>query len=335
MNQESVLINTLPPPKVPLRILSQPAPAAVPPPTPPKGAVGPAAPAPPAAPAAPKAQKAAKERRMELQGLEGGDPRSTVHLIRLGVRNAVGTLPALLKKYGWVIPLTLFVWTVLGSFDAYKLMFSMPTLAPFWMAVNKVVLVLVFLTASYNSFIGKAVYATLVFKVGLPMVGRIRREGFGNVQKSFASLVPNLKSSWAQVGGKSMGLLVFFAGSGAFISNFLTRNNAVDKIAVSLAIALSLMKALSDGPRSIPFMTGRVVMKDLFVAMKKPSPVRNHHIYVAISGLVAGFLCSLPLAVLRKSMGENIGYILGTVAMAAGIGLIIALGSGKKHEKTA
>lgn len=327
MSHETAAPMRVPPPGVPSRISREPVVAPVAPPLRPTVM---AAPAKPSEIPAPKK----KERRMELEGLEGGDPRSTIHLIKLGMRNAAGTLPAMIRKYGWVIPATLFVWTVLGSFDAYALVMSIPSLAGLWMFLNKIVLVLVFLTASYNSFIGKAVYATLVVKVGLPLFNRIRREGFGKVSKEFSLLLPNLRTNWALVGGKSLGLLVLFAGCAAFTSNFLTRNNAIDKIAVSLAIAFSLMKALGDGPKSIPFMTGRVVMKDIFVAMKKPSPVRNHHIYVAISGLVAGFLCCLPLSVLRKSMGENIGYQLGVLGIIVGIGLLVALGKKTAHDKT-
>lgn len=332
MSQENAARMTVPPPGVPLKTLVEPIPAPVPPPAPLQAA----APKAPAAPGAPKlaAVPPKKERRMELEGLEGGDPRSTVHLVRLGIRNAAQTLPAMIKKYAWAIPAVLFVWTVLGSFNAYKLVSTVPSLTPLWLFLDKIVLVLVFLTASYNSFIGKAVYATLIIKVGIPLVRRMQREGFGKVSNEFMTLIPNLKANWSLAGSKSLGLMMFFAGSGAFLSNFLTRNNAIDKIAVSLVIAFSLMKALSDGPRSIPFMTGRVVMKDLFVAMRKPSPVRNHHIYVALSGLTAGFLCCLPLAVLRKALGESIGYQLGVVAMIVGVGLMMTLRMRGADEKT-
>lgn len=325
MHQETAVGRTVPPPSVPLKILREPPGAPVPPPT----VAATVLEKPKLKVVSPK-----KERRMELEGLEGGDPRSTVHLIRLGLRNAGATVPTMIRKYPWAIPLVLFIWTVLGTFDAYKLAMSMPSLAGLWMFLNKIVLVLVFLTASYNSFIGKAIYGTLVIKVGLPLLRRIRRDGIGKVSTEFKSLLPDLKANWTLTGGKSLGLLVFFAGSAGFISNFLTRNNAIDKVAVSLAIAFTLMKALADGHKSIPFMTGRVVMKDIFVAMKKPSPVRNHHIYVAISGLVAGFFFSLPLAVLRKSLGEAIGYQLGAVAMVIGIVLIVALGKKTANEKT-
>jgi len=306
----------LPPPHIPLKVLGQG--AALPPPVPPLLPGKEKTVQPPAKP------REKKERRMELQGLEPGDPRSTVRLIRRGMGNVARKVPPLLRKYSWVIPVVLMVWTVLGSFNAYKLMSSMPALYPLWAFLEKIVLFLVFLTASYNNFIGKAVYGTLVVRVIIPFVRRIRRQGFGKVSADFKSLIPGFKTNCAAVGSRSLGLVLFFGGCGAFLSNYLTRNNAADKMAVSLAIAFALMKALNDGKYSLPFVTSRVVMKDLFVATGRPSPVRNHHIYVAIGGLALGFLSSLLLAILRKPMGENIGYMLGAAAMAAGAAAFFA-----------
>lgn len=316
VNREIVGSAPLPPPYVPLKVLGQG--AALPPPAPPLLPGKEAVVKPSAAPGV------KKERRMELQGLEPGDPRSTVRLIRRGMGNVARKVPPLLRKYSWVIPVVLMVWTVLGSFNAYKLMSSMPALYPLWAFLEKIVLFLVFLTAAYNNFIGKAVYGTLVVRVIIPFIRRIRRQGVGKVSADFKALIPGFKANFAEAGARSLGLVVFFSGTGAFLSNYLTRNNAADKIAVSLAIAFALMKALNDGKYSLPFVTSRVVMKDLFVAARRPSPVRNHHIYVAISGLTLGFTSSLLLAVLRKSMGENIGYLLGTAAMAAGAALFFA-----------
>ncbi|UWG98634.1 hypothetical protein LPY66_07555 [Dehalobacter sp. DCM] len=313
MSNETDVTVILPPPAIPLRILSDPAPEPVPRP---QGYNG-----------SDLTQKKKKERRMELQGLEVGDPRSTINLLKLGLHNVAQSLPPILRKYGWMIPIILVIWTGLGTFSAYKMMAAAPALAPLWMFLDKIILVLVFLTASYNNFIGKAIYATVVLRVIVPLVRRVRREGFRKVKTNFTSLIPDLQKNWAEVGARSLGILILFAGLAAMISNFLTRNNAIDKIAVSLAIAFAIMKALGDGPRSIPFMTGRVVMNDLFVLLRKPSPVRNHHIYVALSGLTLGFLSSILLAVLRKPLGENIGYILGAIAVVAGLVLIVVMKS--------
>lgn len=321
---------TLPPPLIPLKVFKEPVPAPV---IPPKIM---------AAPLLPKDEPAVQEpavgRRWKRQpgqeGLDPGDPRSTVQLFRRGIGNVARTLPPILQRYAWVLPVVLLVWTLLGSFNAYRLMSSVPALTPLWVFLDKIVGLLVFLTAAYNNFVGKALYGTLFFKVILPLLRRMRREGVVKVGGEFKSLLPNLLVNWSAVGTRSIGLIIFFAGCGAFVSNFLTRNNAFNKTAVSLAVAFTLMKTLSTGSRSIPFMTGRVVMNDVFAALKRPSPVRNQHLFIAISGLVLGFLSSVLLALLRSSMGDNIGYILGAIAMAAGIVLFFVLKSKKAEENT-
>jgi hypothetical protein len=193
MRNNEVPVN-LPPPVIPLKILNEPAPEPVPRPQ------GFRRPEP--------AAKKKKERRMELQGLEAGDPRSTVDLLKLAFNNTVRSLPPVLRKYGWLIPIILVIWTSLGTFSAYKMMFSMPALAPLWMFLDKIVLILVFLTASYNSFVGKAVYAAIIIRVIIPLIRRIRREGFAAVRRNFASLVPNLKINWSAVGRSSTGLFL-------------------------------------------------------------------------------------------------------------------------------
>lgn len=321
MNRESVSNVALPPPAVPLHKLREPLPEPVPPPVLPRAAIPTEGTVitPPVVPMenVPKGKK--KERRMELAGLEAGDPRSTYHLIKLGFSNVVSIVPKLLRKYWWHILIVLVVWYALASFNPMRLSTQFPALTPVWFFIDGFLLYMVFITAAYNNFVAKAVYFTLIMRVGLPLIRRIRSEGLAKVVADFRKLVPGFKENWAKTGAVALSLVVGFAGVGAFVSNYLTRNNRVDKIAVSLALAIALMKALSDGPKSLPFMAGRVVMKDLFVLMLKPSPVRNHHIYLAVSGLSLGFLCSLPFAYLSKTTSDYIGYYTGIVAILAGL----------------
>lgn len=304
MSQEAVINSTLPPPVIPLHKLQEAQPDPVPPPS----------------ALATKGKK--KERRLELAGLEPGDPRSTYHLLKLGLKNAVMVVPKLVMKYWWLVLIVLGVWFALEAFDVFYLNEKIPALSPLWDFIDKFILLLVFLTASYNNFVAKGVYAAIIIRVGLPLAGRIRSEGLFKVINDFKALVPGFKDSWVQAGTVALSLLVGFSGVGAFLSNYLTRNNRIDKIAVTLALAIALMKALSDGPRSLPFMAGRVVTKDLFVLMLKPSPVQNHHIYVAVSGLALGFLLCLPFAYLSKFTSDDIGYITGVIGMVAALVLL-------------
>lgn len=256
-----------------------------------------------------------KERRRELVGLEPGDPLSTYHLIKRGFKNVLSIVPKLTKKYWWLIIVVLGLWFFLANFSVYSYSAKAPALTPLWMFLDKFILVLVFLTASYNNFVAKGVYAAVIIRVGVPLVRRVRRDGPKKVSADFRVVVPGFKRSWAEAGTVALSLLIGFIGVGAFLSNYLTRNNRIDKIAVSLALAMALIKALSDGPKSLPFMAGRVVMKDLFAMLLRPSPVRNQHIYLAVSGLAIGLLCSLPLAFLSKMTSDYIGYIIGIIAV--------------------
>lgn len=280
--------------------------------------------APPSLPGIPKTEavkKEKKERRMELVGLENGDPLSTYQLAMLGLKNAISTVPKLVIRYWWQILTVFGIWYFLEYFDVFKFSTNYPTLTPLWIFISKFILLIIFITASYNNFVAKAVYAAILIRVGLPLIGRIRSQGFTNVINEFKNIGPDLKKNWALAENTALSLLIGFLGMGAFVSNYLTRNNRIDKIAVTLALAIALMKALSDSPKSLPFMVSRVVMKDFFVMLLKPSPVRNHHIYVAVSGLNLGFLCSLPFAYLSSHTSDNIGYIVGVIAFIAGVGL--------------
>ena len=289
MSQDFAVIITLPPPSIPLHKLRTAAAVPVAPPVFPKTAASQVAP--PAAPALKVIPGKKKERRMELAGLEAGDPRSTVHMLALGMKNAAATIPKLVSKY-WMAILAVFaIWYGLHLFNPIGLSMRYPAMAPMIMFLGKISLFVVFLTATYNNFVAKAVYAALIVRVGLPLYGRVKSQGLAKVIADFKGIGPGLRTNWAAAEGTAIGLFIAFAGVAAFVSNFLTRNNKIDKIAVSLALAMALMKALSDGPKSLPFIAGRVMMKDFFVLLLKPSPVRNHHIYVAVSGLALGFLC--------------------------------------------
>ena len=71
-----------------------------------------------------------KARRMELVGLEPGDPLSTYHLIKLGFKNALAIVPKLAKKYWWLIIIVLGVWFFLANFSVYSYSTKFPALTP-------------------------------------------------------------------------------------------------------------------------------------------------------------------------------------------------------------
>jgi hypothetical protein len=291
-----------------------------------------------AAPGTPSAKSVAgkkRERRKELAGLEPGDPLSTYHLLMRGINNVRGILPKLLIKYWWVALVVIGVWTFLGWFDAIRLAMKYPQMAGLFMGFEKLILFIVFITAAYNNFVAKAVYATIMIRVGLPLIRQIKSEGMTKVLNDFKKVIPDFKANWAETGPVGISILVSMVGSALIISNFLTRNNVIDKIAVSLALAMALLKALNVGSKSLPFMTGRVVSKDISMMFLKPSPVRHYHLYVAISALAVGFFGALPLSFMRitQSYYDPTGYILGGIAIVAAVPLyFVTRGKNIKSE---
>jgi hypothetical protein len=146
-------------------------------------------------------------------------------------------------------------------------------------------------------------------------------------------VVPDLKNNWIESGITSLAIFILSSGVGLAFSNMLTRNNKLDKYLVSLALAISLVKVLGDGKKATLFMTGRVITKDIFKFFKRNNPVKNHHIYVCLSGFMAGLLGALVLALIAIGAGDTVqywGYFLGGAGVVVGIVLFIVKLKSKK-----
>jgi hypothetical protein len=287
--------------------------------------------APPKLPSAAVSQPAAiareeevARRREALAEAGAGDPKSTVTMMATGLKNSVKTVPLLLKKYWWVALIIAVGWLLLAIWEPVSLSAKYPALSGVFNVLTPVIGFLIVITAAYNNWVARSIYALIIFKVGIPLVQRIRSEGLGSVMKSFASVIPGMKSNWTECGTRALVLYIGMLGIGLAFSNFLTRNNSSDKVLVSIALAISLVKNLSDGKKSMPFMASRVISKDIFKLFKKDNPVKNNHIYLGIGGLMAGLLGAIVLMLLRNlPQGDFLGYYLGALVFVVGVTLFI------------
>ncbi len=266
------------------------------------------------------AAKAAEieRRRVALAGSGVGDPKSTIELVTTGAKNTARAFPILIKKYWWMALILGGLWYVLMTVNTSSL--PMQPVADF----------LVFLTAAYNNWIAKSVLVLVVLKVGVPLFRRIKAEGFGKVMESFQSVGPGLKKNWAETGAAAISLFVVALGIGLALSNFLSGNNSYTRYLASLALAFSMVKTLSEGNKAMTFTASRVVSKDVFKIFGKPSPVRNHHIYLSVGGVMAGLagaavpalLFFFGVAGVRMSpVYENICYFMGGAVVVIGAGV--------------
>jgi len=286
------------------------------------------------------AKTAEIERRREaLAGSGVGDPKSTVEMILTGAKNNARALPLIIKRYWWLILIVGGVWIFCQSFDpeipGIKGINNPRLLKSFYNAIKPGVNSLVFLTAAYNGWVAKSVYGLVILKIFVPLVQRIRADGFKTVMDSFSSVVPGIKSSWAASGDLSLSLFIFTAGTGVALTNLLSGNNSYTRCIASVALALSMVKFLSDSKKSLPFMAARVVSKDIFKTLRKENPVKNHHIFVGITGVMTGLSTSIIFALIVLQRGypgpvEFAGYWIGLAAIVASVVLYFVKARGKQ-----
>ncbi|MDD4874230.1 MAG: hypothetical protein PHE15_04575 [Dehalococcoidales bacterium] len=284
-------------------------------------------------PPAKSKQEEVAHRRKTIAEAGSGDPGSTAAMLVTGFKNTARTIPLLIKKYWWIALVIVAVWTLAASWDPLLLTLRYPSLSGLIDFFSPIVTFLVFITVAYTNFIAKSIYALIVFKVIIPLVQRIRKEGFVIVIKSFSSIIPGIKSNITECGISGIPVFVSLLGTGLISSNFLTGNNRGSGVLVSIALALSLVKALNDGKTSTPFMASRVVSKDIFKLLKRSNPVKNNHVYLGISGFMTGLLGSMILMVTRGlPQGDFLGYYIGVLVLLAGIGLYFIKTKAKPAE---
>jgi len=128
----------------------------------------------------------------------------------------------------------------------------------------------------------------------------------------------------------ALSLFVVALGVGLALSNILSGNNSYTRYLASLALALGMVKTLSEGSKATTFTASRVVSKDVFKLFGKNSPVRNHHIYLGVGGVMTGLagaavpalLFFFGIAGVRMSpVYENICYFMGGAAVVIGVGV--------------
>lgn len=188
-----------------------------------------------------------------------------------------------------------------------------------------VVLLLVFLTATYNSFIPRTIFWVIVFTIGKSLFRRVRSEGFVKVSGDFRQFPVRFKASKTILGKLSNNLLITGAGLGFVAANFLSRNNKIDKVLVCYVVAIALVNALSKGKEGLLFVSIKLIYKDLTVFNKNKRGSIEHHIYIVVSGFALGLIGNTIFAVIALSYG---GYILGAILTVLGLAMMFL----KKNE---
>jgi hypothetical protein len=118
------------------------------------------------------------------------------------------------------------------------------------------------------------------------------------------------------------------------LSNYLSRNNKFDKYAVCFMLAVSLASTIAKGENNLSFMFYRVISNDITKLFKKEHIVTNAHITLGYAGVASGLVLAIVFAITanisQSTFTDNMGYILGAVAIAAAAVLFVVMRTQKK-----
>lgn len=233
-------------------------------------------------------------------------------------------IPRLLKNnWKWILPLVA-VWFILSVIPTYKVPYS----------IRKIYLFIIFLTASYNNFVAKAIYAGFIYGTGIPLFKEFKKNGISPIIDKYKRTYGVIKQIFMRIGAKAMPIFVIGVGIGLFVSNFLTRNNKMDKYLVCFLTGFIFFKALSQGYGSIQARLFRAFFSDIFKLFRAKSPFNKEFIYVLFSGLSVGFIGSVVSYLAYSKLGDNAGYTIGGIIAFIGIILSFFVG-GKNVQKEA
>lgn len=217
----------------------------------------------------------------------------------------------ILKDAIWVGPLAV-VWILLWTINGM----TMYTLPGF---VGTLAWVGIFLTATYNGFLGKAAFITVFSRTFIPLIKGIARgekHTIGARYKKTWKLIMNLIKT-----GKTAALKVMLmsAGVGLIASNLLTRNNKIDKYFICLLCATAIFDDLSKGQGSMVVRLTSAALRDIPMMVGQAVQVNMRTTYLCLTGFAAGLVLAIVPGQFVNSFYSPMGAIFGAIVLIAGV----------------
>lgn len=239
-------------------------------------------------------------------------PQSFIGLLKGIVLTNFKAMPRrLLKDIIWLGPL-LVVWIVLWTYPTMRIS-SLPG------PLGAIAWALIFLTATYNGFIGKAAFITVISRTFIPLIQRIRRGELAQVKEKYSQTAKIITQLMTKSKMMTLKLFLISGGIGLAVSNILTRNNKADKYLICVLCAIALFNDLSKGKNSPVVRLVSTGLRDLPVLMGKHLKVTLALTYLVIAGFAVGLLLALLPSLFFNSYDSPGGYIFGAVFIVAGI----------------
>lgn len=248
------------------------------------------------------------------------------------IRDNLRNVPNFIKNnFKWLIPL-LIVWFGISVIPDL----TMATLPGF---LKGIIGIVIFLTATYNPWFAKALYAAFIIREVIPFIREIKAKGFkqafkdrvSRITRTFAIAYKAFKSK----GKQGYILLLWFGGAGLMFANLLSRNSHFDKYLIVFLTAVAIFWALSRGLNDPVIRLVRAFWRDVSGAAKKEeSSITTANLYVAIASFAVGMVVSILFVIktITNNFIDPTGYIIGGACIV--VGLIWYFAGRKTNKQT-
>lgn len=217
----------------------------------------------------------------------------------------------LVKDVIWVGPL-LILWVGLWIIPNMTIM-TLPK------PVSSLIMALIFLTATYNGFIGKAAFITVISRTFIPLVQRIRKGELSQIKEKYAQTAAIIKRAITRSKMLTLEIFLISGGVGLFASNILTRNNKIDKYLICVMCAVALFNDLSKGKNSPVVRLVSTALRDMPILAGQHLKVTLASTYLVITGFAIGLLLALLPSLFFNSYDSPGGYIFGAAFVVVGV----------------
>jgi len=246
-------------------------------------------------------------------------------IITDNLKNAVNLIK---QHYMWLVPLAA-LWIWLGSIPMISTLMN-----------NPIIKFAIFITATWNTWIGKAFFAGFIGREIVPFIREIKKSGFMNAVKARAGRLTRTYTvainAFIKKGKDAFIIMLCFGGAGMMLANAISRNNHIDKYLVVFLTALGLSFALSRGLSEPIIKLVRAGWRDVMHLFKKDnSKLTVANLFIAMASFALGMILSIIFAFVRFSNNfiDFTGYIVGGVLIAAGL-VWYFVGARKNQQQT-
>jgi len=228
-------------------------------------------------------------------------------IITDNLKNAVNLIK---QHYMWLVPLAA-LWIWLGSISELSGLFA-----------NPIIKFAIFITATWNTWVGKAFFAGFIGREIVPFIREIKKVGFWKALKARVSRLTRTYTvaikAFVKKGKDAFIILLCFGGAGMMLANAISRNNHIDKYLVVFLTALGLSFALSRGLSEPIIKLVRAGWRDLMHLFKKDnSKLTVANLFIAMASFALGMILSIIFAFRPLRFSNNFidftGYIVGAV----------------------